>query len=142
MTRPLPPAHPFQRSISSAVLGLAQVLYLEARFESVTVKEAIAATVMNRSGRNGRQAACPGRRPFRPGGNRNDPAFASCLRIAARAINGTLKDPTSGATLYHPKSTHPGWAWRRAPLAEIGNFLFYGEAEPVSAPPASARRAA
>lgn len=123
--------HPFQRSISHAIDALAGILYREARFESVEGKEAIAATVMNQVRLTGshavetpRQTAC---RTWDKPTLATCPTLAICQRIAARAVNGTLKDPTHGATVYHAKSVHPGWAWHRAPLAEIGNYLFYGE---------------
>jgi spore germination cell wall hydrolase CwlJ-like protein len=58
--------------------------------------------------------------------NRN---FQSCLRIARRALAGTLKDPTSGATHYHEKSASPPWAKDRTPPAEIGNHKFYNTVE-------------
>ncbi len=58
--------------------------------------------------------------------NRN---FQSCLRIARRALAGTLKDPTVGATHYHAKGMVPPWANDRAPSAEIGNHRFYNDVE-------------
>jgi N-acetylmuramoyl-L-alanine amidase len=56
-------------------------------------------------------------------------AFISCLRIARRALNGTLKDPTCGATHYHVKGIFPPWARGRAPSAEIGAHQFYNNVE-------------
>lgn len=58
--------------------------------------------------------------------NRN---FQSCLRIARRALAGTLKDPTDGATHYHAKPVTPPWASGRKPCAEIGNHKFYNTIE-------------
>ena len=56
----------------------------------------------------------------------DDPIFASCLRLARRAVNGALSDdPTDGATHYHARQILPNWAEGRAPLAEIGNHIFY-----------------
>jgi N-acetylmuramoyl-L-alanine amidase len=58
--------------------------------------------------------------------NADDFIFASCLRIARRAVNGVLNDdPTDGATHYHARQITPHWAKGRAPLAEIGNHIFY-----------------
>ena len=51
--------------------------------------------------------------------------FQTCLRVAHRAINGTLKDPTFGATHYHTKGSFPPWARGHAPRIEIGRHLFY-----------------
>jgi len=59
-------------------------------------------------------------------GNRN---FQSCLRIARRALAGTLKDPTGGATHYHAKNTTPPWARDHTPTADIGNHRFYNNIE-------------
>ncbi|MFO1129293.1 MAG: cell wall hydrolase [Rhodospirillales bacterium] len=53
--------------------------------------------------------------------------FAACLRIARRAVAGALRDPTGGATRFHPIGASPGWAERWFPTAWIGNFLFYRE---------------
>jgi len=59
----------------------------------------------------------------------DDPVFKICLRIARRALAGTLKDPTNGATHYHAKSMTPPWARNREPSAEIGNHRFYNDVE-------------
>ncbi len=58
--------------------------------------------------------------------NRN---FASCLRIARRAVAGALEDPTMGATHYHARGSFPPWARGRKTSAEIGNHLFYNDVE-------------
>lgn len=58
--------------------------------------------------------------------NRN---FQSCLRIARRALAGTLKDPTEGATHYHAKGMTPPWAKDRKPSAGIGRHRFYNDVE-------------
>ena len=58
--------------------------------------------------------------------NRN---FASCLRIARRAVNGTLPDPTGGATHYHNHFVNPPWARGRAACFELGRHLFYSNVE-------------
>ena len=58
-----------------------------------------------------------------------DRVFKICLRIARRAIAGTLKDPTGGATHYHAKDALPPWARNRKPSAEIGGHRFYNGVE-------------
>ncbi len=63
------------------------------------------------------------------GTDKNNRNFQSCLRIARRALAGTLKDPTGGATHYHEKSATPPWARDRKPSAEIGNHRFYNDVE-------------
>ena len=55
--------------------------------------------------------------------------FQACLRVARRAMAGTLIDTTSGATHYHHKAINPPWARGRAAIAEIGPHLFYNNIE-------------
>lgn len=54
-----------------------------------------------------------------------DAGLAICSRIAARAIAGSLPDPTGGATHYHAAETLPAWAVGRCADAEIGGMVFY-----------------
>ncbi|PIW30503.1 MAG: cell wall hydrolase [Rhodospirillales bacterium CG15_BIG_FIL_POST_REV_8_21_14_020_66_15] len=131
---------------------LARTIYGEARGEPVRGKEAVAAVVMNRvrraraaSGaywwggtvedvcRRPWQFACwnPGdpNRARIEGVGRDNKTFQSCLRIARRAVAGTLADPTGGATHYHAKAVNPPWARGKAPSAEIGGHLFYAGVE-------------
>lgn len=56
---------------------------------------------------------------------REDPAFAACQRIAARALAGVLPDNTHGATHYHPLESLPRWAMGQIPCAERGGLVFY-----------------
>ena len=131
---------------------LARTIFGEARGETARGKEAVAAVVMNRV-RRAREAGgtywwggtvtgvC--RRPWQFAcWNISDPnreklesitagnkTFQSCLRIARRAIAGTLDDPTDGATHYHTKAVSPPWARSKAPSAEIGNHLFYNDVD-------------
>jgi N-acetylmuramoyl-L-alanine amidase len=127
---------------------LALILWGEAAGRPVRAIEAMAALVMNRA----RQAAVPGgpahwgrdvaavcRAPFQfPCWNRNHPrhaalrevpagdgALAICRRVAARAIAGSLPDPTGGATHFHDALALPGWALGRPAAAEIGGLCFY-----------------
>ncbi|WP_135467742.1 cell wall hydrolase [Crenalkalicoccus roseus] len=69
-----------------------------------------------------------------------DAALAICRRVAARAVAGSLPDPTGGATHWHEAGSLPGWALTLAPTAEIGGLVFYRP----EAPPrrGRARRAA
>ncbi len=53
------------------------------------------------------------------------PAFEACRRIAARALAGTLGDPTGGATHWHAADALPPWALGRVPLADLGGLCFY-----------------
>lgn len=51
--------------------------------------------------------------------------FATALRIARRAVNGVLDDPTGGATHYHAAGITPYWAKGQTPVAVIGRHIFY-----------------
>lgn len=56
-----------------------------------------------------------------------DPAYASALDIASRAINGDLADATGAATNYYDRRMPepPKWALGLNPTAEIGHHLFF-----------------
>ncbi len=51
--------------------------------------------------------------------------FATALRMARRAMAGTLADPTQGATHYHAAGISPFWAKFEKPAAVIGHHIFY-----------------
>jgi N-acetylmuramoyl-L-alanine amidase len=126
---------------------LARTIWGEARGESLAGKEAVANVVMNRveqAQKRGEmwwgnsitevclkkyQFSCwlendPNYFKLRAVGS-DDPNFATCLRIARRAVQGTLNDNTNGADHYHASYVAPKWADRCTPVAEIGNHLFY-----------------
>lgn len=125
---------------------LARTLWGEARGEPVRGIEAVAAVVMNRARRGGwwgnavesvcrkpSQFSCwnpddPNRAKLE-GVDVDDRAFRICLRIARRALAGSVADPTKGATHYHVRGLLPKWARGREPAAEIGNHLFYNDVE-------------
>lgn len=145
------PAADRQARDEAAVDVLARTVYGEARGESVRGKEAVAAVIVNRMRRArarggywwGATIAEVCRRPFQFScWNDDDPnraviaavepgnkTFEACLRIARRAVAGTLDDPTQGSTHYHAKEVHPPWAYRRSPVAAIGSHLFYNDVE-------------
>lgn len=130
---------------------LARTIWGEAHDETVRGKEAIASVILNRVARAKERggwwwgedvvSVCrkPGQFPCWDGndGNRakfrlateGDQSFIMCLRIARRAVAGSLDDPTGGATHYHRLDAHPPWAWRLSPCAEIGHYLFYDTVE-------------
>jgi len=131
------------------LLVLALTLWGEAAGRPVRGIEGIAAVVMNRlrlaSAPEGPrhlgtgvsaicrapfQFACwhprhPRRDAMANPATRADPAFAICQRIAARALSGSLPDPTGGATHYHAADTLPRWAVGQVPVAEAGGLVFY-----------------
>src|SRR5690606_36420115 len=49
-----------------------------------------------------------------------DIQFATALRIARRALAGTLPDKTGRATHYHERSIAPSWAKGEVPTRTIG----------------------
>ena len=134
-----------------AVDTLARTIYGEARGEPARGKEAVAAVVMNRVARAmerggwwwGASVAEVCRRPWQfscwnpddpnrikiEQADEKDREFASCLRIARRAVAGALDDPTLGATHYHAASATPPWATGRVPSAVIGRHRFYNNVE-------------
>jgi spore germination cell wall hydrolase CwlJ-like protein len=149
MTHPEPAGETevFLRTVDT----LARTIYGEARGEPVRGKEAVAAVVMNRVARAmerggwwwGSSVAEVCRRPWQfscwnaddPNRHRieradeSDREFASCLRIARRAIQGALADPTRGATHYHAQGITPPWAAGREPSAVIGRHRFFNDVE-------------
>lgn len=98
----------------SAVERLALALLDEAETASVRVKEALA-VVMARCG----VAAVP----LAPPGESRE--LRCCIRIARRALAGSIPDPTRGAARFHRVDRLPGWARGRTPSAVIGDYLFY-----------------
>lgn len=137
--------------VSVAVDTLARVLWGEAREEPVRGIEAVAAVVVNRARlvcRNAEAewnaavaAVCRSPDLFSCWNEDNpslpkiftvteaDPVFATCLRVARRAMAGVLPDPTFRATRYHGIGQNPTWADGRIPSAEIGLRLFYNNLE-------------
>jgi Cell Wall Hydrolase. len=70
-------------------------------------------------------------------GAEENPAFASCLRIARRAMASAISDPTGGATRFHSYDEAPQWARGMLPCASIGGFLFYRDDQALLIPEAS-----
>ena len=130
-----------------AIDTLARTLYGEARGEKVRGIEAVASVVLNRVekalqrgsywwGGNVEgvclkpwQFSCWNERdPNREkllNVSKDNKIFATCLRVARRALFGGVKDPTNGATHYHVKGLMPAWARQQIPCAEVGNHVFY-----------------
>ncbi len=127
---------------------LARTLWGEARSEGGAGMEAVASVVLNRvavaQSRGGKYwwgadiiSVC--QKPYQFScWNRSDPNykklqavtekdihFTTCLRIARRAVAGTLADTSNGATHYHTKPIMPFWAEGQVPVAAIGSHIFY-----------------
>lgn len=137
---------PAVSNAKDAIDTLARTLWAEARAQPVRGIEALAAVILNRAGRAAADGLAPSARVAAacrdPAGFAcwdeghpdnaamlavagTDLVFATCLRVARRALAGLLPDPTGGATRYHNRSDHPIWAAGRSPSAEIGDRLFY-----------------
>jgi N-acetylmuramoyl-L-alanine amidase len=140
------------------VVQLALFLYAEAGTETVRTREAIAAAIANRvtrlwpqgtdhdAVRGGAGAvrsslflACVGAAgaagtAYAAPPTPDDPLFASCVRIAKRAIAGALHDPTQGAVRFHEIGSRPAWAVGLNPTTWIGSFLFYPDDTPAADP--------
>lgn len=121
---------------------LARTIYGEARGETRSGREAVAAVIVNRAERGGWwgdtiAAVC--RAPWQFScwnkGDPNraiiervtaaDPIFRECLEIAQSAVAGTLPDRTRGATHYHADYVSPGWAKTGTVSARVGAHIFY-----------------
>jgi spore germination cell wall hydrolase CwlJ-like protein len=126
---------------------LARTLWGEARGEGTIGMHGVASVILNRV----RVAELRGRywwgnniiqvcqKPYQFScWNRSDPNFhklqgvaetdlyfGTALRIARRAIAGTLEDITHGATHYHAAGITPYWARGEKPSAVIGRHIFY-----------------
>ena len=133
-----------------AVDLLAAFLYAETQSESVRTREAIAATVANQVRRLEAAASAESREPraaislrsrlfieciqaltatAKLNQARDDPLYASCVRIAHRAVSGALQDPTYGALRFHKLGKRPAWARNLSAAMWIGSYLFYLEAD-------------
>lgn len=126
---------------------LARTLWGEARGEGSAGMEGVACTILNRVARAEKEGGfwwgntivqvC--QKPYQFScWNRSDPNykilqavdesdlyFASALRVARRAVAGTLSDSTNGATHYHADYITPYWAKGEKPCARIGRHVFY-----------------
>jgi len=129
--------------------SLARTIWGEARNQSVRCQEAVACVVMNRLNAPADNGAvewggsiaeiCLAPPPFDCWNmeqtyaltelcpSKKEPVFEQCLRIARRAIAGTLKDCTNRATHFHADHISPRWASGHIPSAWIGTFLFYND---------------
>lgn len=129
-----------------AAVLLALFLSSAAGDESVRTREALAAVVANQVRRLQRQhdaaatgcepqpvaalfVECLGRLAREPAASlrTDDAIFASCLRIARRAVAGALHDPTGGAVRFHRLGAPPKGASGTNLGLLIGPFLFYGD---------------
>lgn len=122
---------------------LARTLWGEGRGGSDAGLEAIATVVMNRLATPGHRFGhtvadvCLQPKQFscwnRGDPNRakilalqgSEPRLAECRAIARRAIEGRMRDATSGALHYHHRAILPDWAQGKHPSARVDDHLFY-----------------
>lgn len=126
---------------------LARTLWGEARGEPLEGIEAVACVILNRVKiaqakggywwGSGIIGVC--QKPYQFScWNKSDPSylkllavsdknihFATCLRIARRAVAGVLADKTGGATHYHADYVSPYWSRGETPAVIIGRHIFY-----------------
>ena len=127
---------------------MARTLWGEARGEGVSGMEAVASVVLNRvavaqfHGKYwwGNDIISVCQKPYQFScWNRSDPNyrrlldvtdtnihFATCLRIARRAVAGTLADSTNSATHYYADTIPaPSWAIGEKPTLKLGHHIFF-----------------
>jgi spore germination cell wall hydrolase CwlJ-like protein len=118
---------------------LAQVLYFEARGETLKGQRAVAEVVLNRvddpafpnticgvvyqSNSRGCQFSwtCDGRAD-KVGEQK---AFNRVAKVARAMMDGAPRSLTEGATFFHTPAVKPGWARKFERTAEIGAHIFY-----------------
>jgi len=118
---------------------LAQVLYHEARGESLQGQVAVAEVVLNRvddpsfpntvcgvvhqGNSRGCQFSwtCDGR----PDRIRNSAAFGEVAKVARVMLDGGPRALTDGATYFHTPSVRPAWSRRFTKTVRLGNHIFY-----------------
>lgn len=118
---------------------LAQVLYHEARGESLQGQLAVAEVVLNRVDdpafpntvcgvvhqSNGRGCqfswTCDGRSD-RIG---NAEAYGEVAKVARAMLDGAPRPLTEGATYFHTPAVRPAWSRRFTKTARVGNHIFY-----------------
>lgn len=133
----------------AAVAALAAALACRCQGEPVRAIEALASVVVNRLRAARSRRAPPGwgvdlaaalassGLAARPGAAAADPpdAFAeACRRIAARAVAGTLPDPTGGALHWHEADAPPPDDAPRGAAVRLGRFVFIRPADADPAP--------
>lgn len=140
-------AQEFMRELEIDVL--ARTLYGEARSETRQGIEAVAHVILNRVTHAQKmdkkfwwgndivsvcqmpyQFSCwnPGdpNRPKLMAVTADNKKFATCLRIARRAVYGQLGvDITCGANHYHTTAVCPKWSVGKTPIAQFGAHVFF-----------------
>ncbi|WP_376874420.1 cell wall hydrolase [Albirhodobacter sp. R86504] len=118
---------------------LADVLYFEARGESVAGQAAVAEVVLNRvespkfpnsicdvvhqGGKSGCQFSwtCDGKTDRVS----NQAAYSQVAKVARALMDGAPRQLTDGATYFHTPAVRPAWAKRFTRTTQIGSHIFY-----------------
>jgi spore germination cell wall hydrolase CwlJ-like protein len=129
-----------RRPIDDPVTCLARSIYWEARGEGEEAMRAVAHVVANRvAGKRFPGSFCA---VIKDGGERapcqfswwcdgrpdtawEAEVYARAREIARQVLNGTSRDPTGGATMFHHTDVSPGWARAAKRTATIGSHVFY-----------------
>lgn len=126
--------------IDDAITCLARTIYWEAKGQALDQMEAVANVVMNRLQTDDfprsvcdvvKQGSETGSCQFswwcdgRPDSVQEAIPYTQAKEVARRALNGQLKDRTSGALFFHDKSVSPAWASKFERTHRAGDFIFY-----------------
>ena len=130
----------YAESREEDVVIMAKTIWGEARGESYEGKVAVGCVIRNRAEQPcwwGKSIAgvCLKKWQFSCW-NSNDPnsgkiaelsddVLSPFVDIANSILEGSVDDPTSGATHYHTEAVDPKWAIGREATCEIGHHLFY-----------------
>lgn len=115
------PLEPGTLAAEADAAWIAHRLFTRHGGEPVRGLEALALAEANRLRRERSRGGAYPKLPPAP----DDARYRACLRIARRAVAGTLGGDVGGATHYHRANALPDWARALTPIAEIAGFVFY-----------------
>lgn len=125
-----PGASASSAATSSQHRCLAEMIYFEARGESMQGQMAVAETILNRvkSPRFPKTvcAVTTQRGQFAPRTRISEPkAFQRAQQVASLALEGKTGNVANGATYFHTPAVSPSWSRQFTRVARIGNHIFY-----------------
>jgi spore germination cell wall hydrolase CwlJ-like protein len=143
------------KGIDSELRCLAMNIYHEARSESETGQEAVAAVTLNRvKSKSFPNSVCKVVKQGSQKRNRcqfswwcdgksdqvtEKAAWQRALEIGRESLLGVRGDPTNGATFYHTLKVRPRWSRKFRRTARIGDHIFYSPTRHKSVKVVSAR---
>lgn len=109
---------------------LADVIYAEARGESLHGQKAVGEVVVNRVGKTGFASSVCGvtrqKGQFaKPPRVSDKGSYQKALKVADDVLAGNGPKVTSGATYFHTPSVKPSWSHRKQRTGRIGSHIFY-----------------